>query len=437
MSRLPSAACPPARPAACAARAASTSIFALAVALAISALPAMGQTPVSDSQQAVRLVMDRHPDLAAAGFSADALRAHAEALGALPDPKIDLTWSPYRVFTARGSQRSRLSVEQTIPWPGLRAARSRAVRSAADRLDHDGLRLARDLAEEAKLAWNRAWLADALTRNALEFKESLQGFESSATNRYETGEEAMAPLISIQIERQALDLAIEQYAENRLLARRDLARLANAPDLVLPDSLLLVETLGATDPVRTALASRPELHALESLRLSRLEDLEVARLLARPDFSVGMNWVDTAEEAFLPNGDGRDAVGLRLGITVPLWGAARRAPKERARLGVAEVDAQIRARQTAIQTEVTELGERLESQREQLRQLQDVLLPRAEIARTTALTAYRAGVTSLLQVLDSERTRYALRKQAISTQSRLNESLIRLERAIGLGASRQ
>ncbi|PIQ63357.1 MAG: hypothetical protein COV99_02965 [Bacteroidetes bacterium CG12_big_fil_rev_8_21_14_0_65_60_17] len=420
--------------------------------------PAAGQTAVNHSREVVDLALDRHPELAAAGIDADAMRAHAAWLKALPDPRFDVAWFPYRVFTARGSQRSRLSVEQTIPWPGLRAARSEVARSNAERLDQDALRLALDISRDTRLAWNRAWRAGALTRIARQFQVNLSRFETSATNRYETGEEAMAPLISIQLEGAALDLAMERLSEDLLLARRDLARLADIPDLALPDSLPPVYDLAlpdslmpgfdlapggpkgpfadpparqAQDLIQTALAARPDLRGLEALRRSRLDDAEVARLSARPDFIVGLNWVDTAEEAFLPNGDGRDALGLRLGITVPLWGAARRAPKERARLLVAEVEAQIRARQTAIRTEVEELSARLTSQEEQLRQLSDVLVPRAGIAQHTALTAYRSGQTSLLQVLDAERTLYRLQTEYIDVAARLMETHILLERALG------
>ncbi len=422
--------------------------------------PATAQTTVNSSQQAVDLVIDRNPALSAAGLDADAMRAHAAWLTALPDPKVDVSWFPYRVFTARGSQRTRLAVEQNIPWPGLRAARSGAARFDAERIDQDALRLALDLTQDSQLAWNRAWRAGALIRNARQFQHSLSRFEASATNRYETGEEAMAPLISIQLERAALDLAMQKFSEDRLLARRDLARLTDMPDLALPDSLppvfgvaqgadfgpapgagpeaaarlaleLPAEHLTAEQRIQMALTSRPDLRALEALRRSRLEDAEVARLSARPDFQIGLTWVDTAEETFLPQGDGRDAVGLRLGLTIPLWGAARRAPKERARLGVAEVEHLIRARQTAIRTEVAEISERVDVQREQLRLLRDVLVPRAEIAQQTALVAYRSGQTSLLQVLDAERTLYRLRTQHIDTTARLMETQIMLERALG------
>jgi len=427
----------------CAARGLFPAVCFLAACTAAQALfptTVSGQTHLADSRQAVDTVLDRHPDLAAAGIGADALRAHASFLGALPDPKIDVTWFPYRVFTARGSQRTRVSVEQSIPWPGIRAARSRAARSNAERLDQDAMRLALDLARETRSAWNRAWRANALVLNAHTFEESLRRFEASATNRYETGEEAMAPLISIQLERAALDVTVSLLSEDLLAARRELARLADAPDLFLPDSLppvfrisdiVLPGVQDVSGRTGAALASRPELHALQALRKSRLEEIDVARRSAMPDFLVGLNWVDTAEESFLPNGDGRDALGLRFGLKVPLWGAARRAPQERARLGLAEVDALIRARQTQIRTEVEELSARLLVQREQLRQLRDELVPRAEIARSTALTAYRSGQTSLLQVLDAERTLNALRIQHIDTISRLTETHILLERALG------
>jgi outer membrane protein TolC len=376
----------------------------------------------------IERALANHPDLAAAGLSADAVRALAPRARALPEPRLDMAWFASPILTARGAQRTRVSLMQDVPWPGVRHLRAQSAYLDADRMDLETRQKALDIIRDVETAWDDAWRAQTLIRHARAFQRALTTFEEAAIVRYEVGSEAMAPLLGIQLESQALDIQIERLREEEIDARRRLARLADAPSLVLSDSLA----------PRSVHAPRkdfdPDIHpAMRALHVrtdERRLQVDLSRLEARPDFMVGFDWIALTDDPVMARGDGRDAFALRAGISIPLWGAARRAPQERARLALAEANERIRALETSLLTEVQSLAERLDAQERQIRLLEDTLLPRAVLARNTAQSAYVAGRISLLQALESERMLYRLQVQLVDARARFNQTRANYDRAV-------
>ncbi|MEQ9104150.1 MAG: TolC family protein [Rhodothermales bacterium] len=407
-------------------------LITLTVALGLMPGTSRAQTPhstqISTPDALIEQALANHPDLAAAGLSADAARALAPRARALPEPRLDMAWFASPILTARGAQRTRVSLMQDVPWPGIRSLRAQSVHLDADRMDLETLLKALDIIRDVQVSWDDAWRAQTLIRHAREFQRALATFEQAAIVRYEVGSEAMAPLLGIQLESQALDIQIERLHEEEIDARRRLARLADRPSLMLPDSL----APRPTDAPRTDLipSRHPAVLALETQAEERRLQVDLSRLGARPDFMVGFDWVAVSEDPVMARGDGRDAFAVRAGISIPLWGAARRAPQERAQLALAEVDERIRALETALVTDVRSLAERLDAQERQIRLLEDTLLPRAVLARDTAQSAYIAGRISLLQALESERMLYRLQVQLVDARARFTQTRAHYDRAV-------
>lgn len=388
------------------------------------------QTPVSSPTDLIDRALANHPDLAAAGLSADAVRALAPGALALPEPRLDMAVFAAPIFTARGAQRVRISLMQDVPWPGVRDLRSQAVHLDADRMDLEAHQKALDIIRDVFVAWDDAWRAQSLIRLAREFQGSLATFEEAAITRYEVGSEAMAPLLGIQLESQALDIQIERLQEDVWDARRRLARLSDEPMLVLPDSL--APRFVHAPRADLSLDRHPGILALRTQADERRVQVDAARLAARPDFMAGFDWIGVSADPAMARGDGRDAFAVRAGVSIPLWGAARRAPQERARLALAEADERIRALETALVTEVQALSERLDAQERQIRLLEDTLLPRAELSREAAQSAYVTGRISLLQALESERMLYRLRVQLVDATARFTQTRAQYDRAVAV-----
>ena len=129
--------------------------------------------------------------------------------------------------------------------------------------------------------------------------------------------------------------------------------------------------------------------------------------------------------------DGRNSVTVSLGMSLPLWGAKRRA-------GVVEAGAELRARtrrraaaRNAMEMEVQEAVVRLETLDRQIDLLDTVLIPQTEEALRATETAYETGELGVLELLDSERTVIDVRSMRARYLSDLLIALTALERAIG------
>ena len=108
--------------------------YAIGVALwvALSALPALGQAPSLSLDALLAEVEASNPSLRAARLEADALATVGDQVGALPDPTVSVTAFPYPLVTALGAQRTQWRIEQMLPWPGTLALRERAADLGAE-----------------------------------------------------------------------------------------------------------------------------------------------------------------------------------------------------------------------------------------------------------------------------------------------------------------
>ena len=133
----------------------------------------------------------------------------------------------------------------------------------------------------------------------------------------------------------------------------------------------------------------------------------------------------------LPPDNGRNAVTVSVGASLPLWSARYRA-------GVAQANDELRAHtrrraaaRNAMEMEVQEAVVRLETLDRQIDLLDTVLIPQTEEALRATETAYETGQLGVLELLDSERTLIDVRSLRARYLSDLLIALTALERAIG------
>lgn len=393
-------------------------------------LPRMvsGQTVDAWTQEALR----NNPRLVAAQLSPSMLRASARSARAWPDPQLELAWLPYRVFTARGSQRSRIMVQQTLPTPGLRAVTSHMADLEADALSWDAASLALDLQKDVREIHDdlyRIQQLDALIRS---YDARLSSFEEVALNRYETGQETLPPVLNLQLERNALSLRLDRLAETRadLQARLSVVLGRDGP-VEIPSTLAPRDAfVSMPEGAATALDRRPDMAGLRS-RLDRANHgAYAARRKEWPTVKLGIQYIDTAPEPFPPTATGRDAMALSASINLPLDRRRQRASEENAETGIAILSEAITARAQEVTAEIEALRSRFSAQKSQLERLNGDLLPRARQARESALSAYTAGRSSFLILLEAERMLFQLNENCIETNARLLHTQSRLLRAL-------
>lgn len=416
-------------------------LFLTAALLAVvAAAPAAAQPAPSTDTTRLRLkallreVPVGNPQLRAARLRAEALAREPEQAGALPDPTAGLTYQPLPVVTARGYQRSQLQVAQQIPFPGKRRLRREIAALEAGVAGAEVGALGQDLAFEVSASYYALYRTQEQARLVRAFQRQLDSFEEAATTRYEVGEGSQQAILKAQIERERLALRLEQLAAERRSALEALARLTGRPGLDAPEAP--IEVAPPTIPpseagLDVALEARPEVRALRRAEEQAERRIALARKAFWPDFTVGARYFDLGATDLSPAMTGRDALALSVGVKIPLWRGKQRARLEQAQVQRRQAEARLDAFRLEVQTDLADLQSRLRRQERQLELLTDALIPQAETALEATLSAYSAGRTDFLDLLDAERTLFQLQMEREATYARHLTTRARLLRALG------
>ncbi len=395
---------------------------------------------VPDLRAYVSEALERNPAALGSLARYRAARQRVPQATTLPDPVVSFTQALRSVETRVGPQLNSVTLSQTFPWFGTLELRGRVALLEATALYHRYQGARRDIVAEVKTTYYDLAYVDAALDLAREERSLLEHYETLARARYATGEGLQQAVIRLQAE-------IARVVDRRYLLERQRATLAarlntaldRPPEQPVPPVSLLVRPAIEFDRealYRLGEHSRHELRAAATLIEGSERSVELARMSARPEFtaSVGVTNVGRRETltALPPLPDnGRNAVTVSVGVSLPLWGSKNRAGIEQAR---DELRAHTRNRAAARNTmemEVQDALVRLETLDRQIDLLDTVLLPQTDEALRATETAYVTGQLGVLELLDSERTRIDVRSLRARYLSDLLIALTALERAIG------
>lgn len=294
-----------------------------------------------DLAELIRLSAERNPRLAAARERWLAAAERPAQERALPDPLFLYMPMVEHVETRVGPMESQFQVSQRIPWPGkLSAAGALAGEEARIReLDY---RIAlRDTVAAVKVAYAELlYLGKALEIVRQNQDLARQLAEKSAAlyaGAREEDRDAVTLFDSLKAQSQLAQLAydsitLEELRQtetanlNRLLSRAPEARLGMPKDLAF-------RPLAAkrADLCRLGLGSRQELEAATRRIAAAQEAERLARLARVPDFTLGATYTVIGNASSPVPDSGQDAIGLQIGLTLPVW-----ATRNRARIAEAE-----------------------------------------------------------------------------------------------------
>ncbi len=415
----------------------------MVILLGLCPASAFGQEPASsdtlrilDLPALLAELAENNPALEAARLDAEALGTRRRQVSGLPDPTFMVSYQPWPVGTARGTQRTQWRVEQQLPYPGKRALRGEIADLSAEVAAFEAHTVVQDLQLAVKQAYFDLYRIQEIDRLIASFQGQLRDFEEAAATRYEVGAGTQQAILKAQLERNRLDLRREQLAEQRQSAQQQLARLLDRPDAASFSGTVRVEPpaagLDTTRLLPLALAQRPEAQALRYADQRAGLQIDLARRAFRPDFAFSLTYFDIAEADVPASADGRDALALGVGVKVPLWRAKLKAGLEEAQVKKRQTSLRVEALETAFRTQIEDLLSRHERQQRRLDLFDRALIPQAETTLEATLSAYTTGRTDFLDLLDAERTLFNLRLDQTETYTRYLKTTAALERALGV-----
>jgi outer membrane protein TolC len=393
-----------------------------------------------DLRAYVVAAVERNPTVLESHARYRMARQRVPQVTALPDPVVSFTQALRSVETRVGPQLNSVTLTQTFPWFGTLKLRGQVALLEATALHHDYEAVRQDVVTRVKHTYYDLGYVDAALGLAREEQSLLAHYETLASARYATGAGLQQAVIRLQAEITRVVDRRHQLERRRATLAAHLNTLRDRPpeepvSAVPPLTRPAVE-LDRTHLRRLGESHRHELRAASALIEGSAKSIELARRDSRPDFtaSVGVTNVggrDAPPGLPLPPDNGRNAVTVSLGVSLPLWGAKYRAGVEQAG---DEMSAHARSRaaaHNAMELEVEEAIVRLETLNRQIDLLDTVLIPQTEEALRATETAYETGGLGVLELLDSERTLIDIRSMRARYLSDLLIALAALERAIG------
>ena len=393
-----------------------------------------------DLRAYVTAAVERNPAVLEAQARYQAARQQVPQVTAMPDPVVSFTQALRSVETRVGPQVNSVTLTQAFPWFGTLELRGRVAVLEATALHHRYEAARRDVVARVKEAYYDLGYVDAALGLARAEQSLLEHYETLASARYATGQGLQQAVIRLQAE-------ISRVIDRRHVLERQRATFAAHLNTLLDRPA--EEPVPAVRPLSrpTVEVDRGQLYRLGERHRHELQaaaarieggerSIELAKKHARPGFtaSVGVTNVGRRGDAAglpLPPDNGRNAVTVSVGASLPLWSARYRAGVEQANDELRAHTRRRAAARNAMEMEVQEAVVRLETLDRQIDLLDTVLIPQTEEALRATETAYETGRLGVLELLDSERTLIDVRSLRARYLSDLLIALTALERAIG------
>ncbi len=328
---------------------------------------------------------------------------------ALPDPMLQVTSFVDSIQTRNGPQENALMVNQRIPWFGKLDAREKATSEQAEALWYAYQRQQLVLARMVSLMYYEYGFTQRATQLTRENLSLLEQLEPIVEEKVKAGGDLNA-LLRLKVEIGKVNDRLQSLQQKRVTQSAQLSEL-----LALPESTLLPwpewQKPGFVNPRAASLleaieANNPELQMLERKIASAEARIELAKLESRPDFSVGVNYVQIGDLDLpaMSVDSGKNAWGVTFGVNIPLWSKKNRAAQAEAASSQQAIQSEYQNRLNALKADLASSLSSLTDANRRLELYGEELLGLAEQAVENSRTSYQGGRAGILEVIDSERS---------------------------------
>ncbi|MBN2019053.1 MAG: TolC family protein [Sedimentisphaerales bacterium] len=320
---------------------------------------------------------------------------------ALPDPEIK-----YSYLTRQSAMQmsQTLSVMQMFPWFGTIDARTETALKQSDAA-HQKYQSARlMLFKEVKQGFYEfAYLAKAIDI-AAENLELLRHFEEVARTRYTASRTDQPDVIRAQVELARIEYMLSSLEQLRKPTVSKLNKALNLPeDTNLPWPKVEKFNAAALDYeyiVSLLRQKNPELASLNFEVLAAKSGIELARKNFYPDIGVGVEWTRFERSGGM---SGRDSVALMFQMNLPLWQDSYSAGERQAQALAASIEQERIDTENALLSKAAQSFYDYNDSIRRIRLYRDTLIPKGQELLQTSETAYKAGTTDFLSLIDSQR----------------------------------
>lgn len=347
-----------------------------------------------------------------------------------------------------------VGLEQTVPYPGKLSLRRRVAEREVDAAQAAVDVVMLRTAQEVRAAYYEIAFLDRALEIINRNQQVLADFIRITESRYSVGVAGQEDVLKARVEAARLAESAVTLVEQRraMLARLNAVldratdapitapqvpvRIARAAVAETADRIRFVSAaLGARagdsplpplpDLQEMAVRESPVLREEAAMLSAQAARVELARKDYLPDFDVSLQYGQRG--GGLP-----DMVTALVSVPVPIQKRRRQdayVAAERAEL--ASLEAEYRARQNEVRSEVARLYSELERQRAQLALYVKAIIPQGRASLTSAISSYQVGRVEFLTVLDNQSTLFNYETEYFRSLTDFAKTLAELERVVG------
>ncbi len=386
-------------------------------------------------EEYIQVALTQNPGIQAARKKMESLAHQVPVAASLPDPILNVTAQPEPVQTAAGQQELIVAANQKFLLFGKLDSRASLAESQTNvaRAQLAAVELA-TIAKVKRAYYELYFLQQAIAVTGDEQKLLVE-IREVANTRYKAGQTSQQDVLRADLEVSNVENDLIRLRQQLTSGQARLARLLHiAPQTQVAALLNLTQKQAPRDLEflqQQAVSARPELHAqLAAVRRDR-SAVNLARLDYKPDVTLGLSWIDVAENGISPVSNGRDSFLLSAGVNLPIY---RKRLDSSVRSAEAKVVSTVReydSLRDGTLEEVTDLFAQARSQEDMLLLFHDDILPKARQTLEVSNQAYNVGEVDFLQLIDNWRQllRYEINYRRL--EASLRQTLAELERVVG------
>jgi len=381
------------------------------------------------------VALSQNPAIQAARKKMESLAHRVPVAASLPDPMFNVTTQPEPVQTAAGQQELIVAANQKFLLFGKLDSRASLAESQTNvaRAQLAAVELA--TIAKVKRAYYELYFLQQATAVTKDEQRLLVEIREVANTRYKAGSTSQQDVLRADLEVSNVENDLIRLRQQRTSGQARLARLLHiAPQTQVAaiDSLSHEQAPRDLELLQQqAVSARPELHAqLAAVRRDR-SAVNLARLDYKPDVTLGVSWIDVANNGISPGSNGRDSFLLSAGVNLPIYRKRLDSSVRSAEAQVVSTAREYDSLRDGTLEEVTDLFAQARSQEEMLLLFSEDILPKARQTLEVSSQAYNVGEVDFLQLIDNWRQllRYEINYHRL--EASLRQTLAELERVVG------
>ena len=385
----------------------------------------------------VELVLEINREVRAAEKAYQGAKEKIKVSGVLPDPMLESSFSINSIETRNGPIENQIMLGQKFPlWGKLRRERNvEKIRTEISGLNLDNTKVKISFLLRKKLA-DYFKLSESL--EILEqYKVELESFQNVAQSQYANGIGlTLHPIIKLQIETALIESKINGIESSLEKSVNDLQVLFDGQfSTSIIDNKFQLKLISKPEQYWLNLANKynPSFAMSQANIAIAADQYKLARLKNYPDLTAGLTYsfvgpTDLGGTA----SSGADAIGVKVGINLPLWFKKNKARVKSASFNLQQEEDLLSDIWNNIEFDILSTLKELKEIKDTYKIYDKRLIQESEQMLSSAYSAYETGKISFLDLLDSVRLGVKIRLEFASVKAKQNTLIAKLYQTAGI-----